>query len=57
MPAALKGLLPATHRPFQHGLTVNSTLSYLALDPPATAQAGTLQVIGTGGAPTYVHGT
>ena len=57
VPAALRSLVPATHRPFPHGLTVNSTLSYLALDPPATAQAGTLQVIGTGGAPTYVHGT
>ena len=57
VPAALQNLVPATHRPFRRGLTVNSTLSYLALDPPATSQAGTLQVIGTGGAPTYVHGT
>ena len=57
VPAALQNLVPATHRPFRHGLTVNSTLSYLALDPPATSQAGTLQVIGTSGAPTYIHGT
>ncbi len=57
VPAALKNLVPATHPPFQHGLTVYSTLSYLALDPPGTAQTGKLQVIGTGGAPTYVHGT
>ena len=38
VPAALQGALPATHRPFPHGLSVNFTLSYLALDPPATAQ-------------------
>ena len=57
VPAALQGAVPARHRPFPHGLTANFTLSYLALDPPATSQAGTVQVIGTGGAPTYVHGT
>jgi hypothetical protein len=57
VPAALKNLVPATHPPFRHGLAVYSTLSYLALDPAGTAQTGKLQVIGTGGARTYVHGS
>ena len=57
VPAALKNLVPATHPPFRRGLAVYSTLSYLALDPPGTAQTGKLQVIGSGGAPTYVHGS
>jgi hypothetical protein len=57
VPAAFKSLVPATHPPFQHGLNVNSTFSYIALDPAATAQKATLQVIGAGGTPTYVHGT
>jgi hypothetical protein len=57
VPAAFKSLVPATHLPFQHGLNVNYTYSYIALDPAATAQKAALQVIGVNGAPTYVHGT
>lgn len=57
VPTAFKSLVPATHPPFQHGLNVNSTYSYIALDPAATAQKALLQVIGMGGAATYVHGT
>ncbi len=57
VPAAFRSLLPATQRPIQHGLSANSTLSYIALDPAATARTATLQVIGVGGGPTYAHGT
>jgi len=57
VPAAFKSLVPAKHPPFQHGLTVNSTLSYVALDPAAAAQSAKVQVIGAGGAVTYVHGS
>jgi hypothetical protein len=57
VPAAFRGLLPAAHLPFQHELNANSTLSYIALDPAASAGPATLQVIGVGGGPTYVHGT
>ena len=57
VPAAFKGLLPATHRPFQRGVSANSTLSYIALDPAAGAASATLKVIGAGGGPTYAHGS
>jgi len=57
VPAALQGLVPAGHPPFLHGLTVDSTFSYLAVDPAGTAQTAKLQVIGAGGVPTYVHGS
>ena len=57
VPAAFKGLLPATHRPFQRGVSANSTLSYIALDPAAGAASATLRVIGAGGGPTYAHGS
>jgi hypothetical protein len=57
VPAVFKSLVPATHKPFQHQLTVNSTFSYITLDPAATAQKAPLQVIGAGGAVTYVRGT
>lgn len=57
VPAAFKNLVPAKHPPFQHGLTVNSTFSYISLDPAANAQKSALQVIGSAGAPTYVHGS
>jgi hypothetical protein len=57
VPAVFKGLVPAKHPPFQHQLTVNSTFSYIALDPAATAQQAPLQVIGAAGAVTYVRGS
>ena len=57
VPAAFKNLVPAKHPPFQHELTVNSTFSYISLDPAANAQQSALQVIGSAGAPTYVHGS
>lgn len=57
VPTALQNVVPATHRPFRHGLSVDSTLSYIALDPASAAQTAPLRVIGAGGTVTYVHGT
>ena len=57
VPAAFKGLLPAAQPPIQHQLSANSTLSYVALDPAASAKTAAINVIGSGGGPTYAHGS
>ena len=57
VPAAFKGLLPATQPPIKHQLSANSTLSYVALDPAASAKTAAINVIGSGGGPTYAHGS
>jgi hypothetical protein len=57
VPAAFKDLLPAIQPPIQHQLSANSTLSYVALDPAASAKTPAITVIGGGGGPTYAHGS
>ena len=57
VPSAYRPLLPADQPPIQHQLTANATLSYVALDPAASSGSGRIQVIGSGGGPTYAHGT
>ena len=57
VPSAYRPLLPADQPPIQHQLTANATLSYVALDPAASSASGRIQVIGSGGGPTYAHGT
>lgn len=57
VPAAFEGLLPATQPPIRHQLSANSTLSYVALDPAASAKTAAISVIGSGGGPTYAHGS
>jgi hypothetical protein len=56
VPSAYRPLLPADQPPIQHQLTANATLSYVALDPAASSGSGRIQVIGSGGGPTYAHG-
>jgi hypothetical protein len=56
VPAAYQALLPAKQAAIHRQLTANQTLSYVALDPPASARAAKIQVIGAGGGPTYAHG-
>ncbi|MGD0935010.1 MAG: hypothetical protein ABR922_10615 [Streptosporangiaceae bacterium] len=57
VPSAYRPLLPADQPPIQHQLTANATLSYVALDPAASSGSGRIQVIGSGGGPTYAHGS
>jgi hypothetical protein len=56
VPAAYRALLAADQPPLHHQLTADQTLQFVALDPPGTAQAAKIQVIGAGGGPTYAHG-
>jgi len=56
VPAALRPLVPA-RPPLRHELTTYSTFSYAALDPPASATSAAIQLVGSGGGLTYVHGT
>ncbi len=56
VPSAYRPLLPAGQRPIQHNLTADATLSYVAIDPTASSASGRIQVIGSGGGPTYAHG-
>jgi hypothetical protein len=57
VPRAYRPLLPAGQPPIQHGLTADATLSYVAFDPAASSASGRIQVIGSGGGPTYAHGS
>jgi hypothetical protein len=57
VPSAYRPLLPADQPPIRHLLTANATLSYVALDPAASSGSGRIQVIGSGGGPTYAHGS
>ena len=56
IPAAIRPLVPP-RPPLKHGLAVDSTFSYAALDPAASATTAAIQVVGSGGGITYVHGT
>ncbi|HYZ54330.1 MAG TPA: hypothetical protein VE733_12650 [Streptosporangiaceae bacterium] len=56
VPAAYQALLKANQPPLHHQLTADQTLQFVALDPPGTAQAAKIQVIGAGGGPAYAHG-
>jgi hypothetical protein len=56
VPAAYQALLKTNQPPLHHQLTADQTLQFVALDPPGTAQAAKIQVIGAGGGPTYAHG-
>jgi len=57
VPSAYRPLLPADQAPILHDLAADATLSYVALDPAASSASGRIQVIGSGGGPTYAHGT
>jgi hypothetical protein len=56
VPAAFWPLLKASQPPLHHQLTADQTLEFVALDPPGTAQAAKIQVIGAGGGPAYASG-
>lgn len=56
VPAALRPLVPAK-APLRHALATYSSFSYAALDPPPSATSAAIQVVGSGGGLTYVHGT
>jgi hypothetical protein len=56
VPSAYRPLLPADQAPIQHALAADATLNYVALDPAASSASGRIQVIGSGGGPTYAHG-
>ena len=55
-PAPTGRCCPPTSRRSSTQLTANATLSYVALDPAASSASGRIQVIGSGGGPTYAHG-
>ena len=55
VPAAYQPLL-APQVPIHHSLTAYQMLQYAAIDPPAGASAPKIQVIGSGGGPTFAHG-
>jgi hypothetical protein len=55
VPAGYRPLM-ATQAPIHHSLTAYQMLQYAAIDPPASASAPKIQVIGSGGGPTYAHG-
>jgi hypothetical protein len=56
VPAPFQALLKANQPSLHHQLTADQTLQFVALDPPGTAQAAKIQVIGAGGGPAYAHG-
>jgi hypothetical protein len=56
VPSAYRPLLPADQPPILHALAANATFSYVAFDPAAGSASGRIQVIGSGGGPTYAHG-
>jgi hypothetical protein len=56
VPSAYRPLLPADQPPILHELAAYATLSYVALDPAGSSASGRIQVIGSGGGPTYAHG-
>jgi hypothetical protein len=55
VPADFVPLLGSTSEIGYHAVTANWTFEYAAIDPPATAQNAKVQVIGSGGGPTYGH--
>lgn len=55
VPANFVPLLGSTSEIGYHAVTANWTLEYAAIDPPATAQNAKVQIIGSGGGPTYGH--
>jgi hypothetical protein len=57
VPSAYRPLLPADQPPILHELAAYATLSYVALDPAGSSASGRIQVIGSGGGPTYAHGS
>ena len=59
VPGNLKSVVRATQAPIVRVLDIDSTLQYVAVDPPPAKNGGTagkLQVIGNSGFPTYVGG-
>jgi len=57
VPSAYRPLLPADQPPILRVLAADATLSYVALDPAGSSASGRIQVIGSGGGPTYAHGS
>ncbi len=56
VPSAYRPLLPVDQPPIVRELAADATLSYVALDPAGSSASGRIQVIGSGGGPTYAHG-
>ncbi|MBV9792396.1 MAG: hypothetical protein JO016_00525 [Actinobacteria bacterium] len=59
IPDGLQSLVLAGKPPITHVLDIDSTLQYVAVDPPPAKKGGTtgkLQVVGSSGFPTYVGG-
>ena len=55
VPAAFTPLLAAPTEVGYHAVYANWTFQYAAIDPPASAKAGKIQVIADGGGPSYGH--
>jgi hypothetical protein len=55
VPANFVPLLGSTSEIGYHAVYANWTFEYAAIDPPATAQNAKVQIIGSGGGPTYGH--
>ncbi len=56
VPSAYRPLLPADQPLIQHALAADAALNYVAIDPAGSSASGRIQVIGSGGGPTYAHG-
>jgi len=55
VPTAFVPLLGATNEVGYHEVITDWTFVYVAVDPPATAHGAKVDVIGSGGGPTYGH--
>jgi hypothetical protein len=55
VPANFVPLLASTSEIGYHAVNANWTFEYAAVDPPASAQNAKVQIIGSGGGPTYGH--
>jgi hypothetical protein len=55
VPAAFRPLLPNPAAVGAHGVVANFTFEYAAVDPPSGAHGAKVDVIATGGGPTYGH--
>ncbi|MGH3149964.1 MAG: hypothetical protein ACRDOB_04430 [Streptosporangiaceae bacterium] len=55
VPTAFVPLLGATNEVGYHEVITDWTFEYVAVDPPATAHGAKVDVIGSGGGPTYGH--
>ncbi len=56
VPPEYQPFLPAGTGILHHELTGDQTMQFAALVPPASAKTAKIQVIGSGGGPTYAHG-